>query len=355
MLNFDFQYRDRIPVAILGATGAVGQRLVAMLAEHPWFRIVSLTASEANIGKKYTEAVQWTQPSPLPAAVASMQLQRGEPSIEGVIAFSALDSSVAYEVESAFAENGYIVVSNTSAYRMDCTVPLLVPEINSSHLELLKIQKFKKGKIVAKPNCTAIALSLALKPLYDTFGISALHVMTMQSISGAGFPGVPSLSILGNVIPYIQGEEEKVETEPLKILGKYDSLQVIPASFAISAMTNRVPVIDGHTLCVSIKLKNKPLKEDLILAWETFTSELKMLHLPSAPEKPLVYFSQKDYPQPKFHIDLERGMAVAIGGLRPCPHLDYKFTICSNNVVRGAAGGAILSAELLLKKGHIYW
>ena len=238
---------------------------------------------------------------------------------------------------------------------MDPDVPLLIPEVNPAHLELLKYQKFGKGKIVTNPNCSTIGIALALKPLLDRFGIEAVHVVTMQAISGAGYPGVASLDILDNVIPFIKGEEEKVESEPLKILGHFEAGAIVPEKIAISAQCNRVAVSDGHVGCLAVKLKKKAASTELIEAWRGFTSEAQEMRLPSAPEKPLYYFEEENYPQPKRHRSLDKGMAVSIGRLRPCPLFDYKFVILSHNIIRGAAGCAILNAELMLKKGHIFW
>lgn len=355
MMNYEFQYRDKIPVAILGATGCVGQYLVQMLSSHPWFSIASLSASEKSQGKPYKEAVNWLMSTPVDPAVGDITITPCDPSNKGVVVFSALDASVAAEVEKRFAEAGRIVISCSSAYRMSPDVPLLIPEVNSSHLDLLQQQPYKTGKILTKPNCTAVGLTMALKPLYDKFGIEALHVVTMQAISGAGYPGLASLDIVDNLIPYIAGETEKVETEPQKILGAIKDGKVIPADFKISAQCTRVPITDGHTACVSIKLKSTASPEAIIAAWNDFSGDLQPLNLQLAPERPLYYFPQANYPQPKLHRHLEEGMSVAIGGLTKCPLLDYKFTLCSNNMVRGAAGGAILTAELLLRKGLIFW
>jgi aspartate-semialdehyde dehydrogenase len=271
------------------------------------------------------------------------------------IVFSGLDSSVAGDVETAFAKAGYIVISNAKNHRMDPTVPLLIPEVNPDHLELVKKQKFiptahdKKGMIITNPNCSVIGLVMALKPLVDAFGVEAVQVVTMQAISGAGYPGVASLDIMDNVIPFIQGEEDKIETEPLKILGQLRGELIVPASMVISAQCNRVAVSDGHLACVSIKLRSKASAADVLHAWNTFTSVPQRLNLPMAPVKPLQYLDHQAHPQPKLHRHLDKGMSVAIGRLRECPLFDYKFAILSHNTVRGAAGAAILNAELLKK------
>lgn len=355
MMSYEFQYRDKIPVVILGATGSVGQRFVQLLASHPWFHIIALAASERSVGKTYKEAVNWLMPTLLPEAIGEMRVVACEPDMKGVIAFSGLDSSVAGDVERRFAEAGFVVVSNSSNHRMASDVPLLIPEVNSSHLELLKQQKFPQGKIVTNPNCTVIGLAMALKPLQDAFGIEAVHVVTMQAVSGAGYPGVASLDILDNVIPWINGEESKVEQEPLKILGKYQDGAITNADFRISAQCNRVPLTDGHTECVSIKLREKASAKDIIHAWKTFKSEFAEDRLPMAPEHSIYYFEENNFPQPKLHRNLDKGMSVSIGRLRICPLFDYKFALLSHNTIRGAAGCAILNAELMVKQGLIYW
>lgn len=339
----------KIPVGILGATGSVGQRFIELLANHPWFEITALAASEKSAGKTYREAANWLMSSPLPQQIASMKIQPCQPNLPCSLVFSALDSSVAGEIESAFAEAGYIVHSNARNHRMEHAVPLLVPEINPDHLELIHSQK-TKGKIVTNPNCSTIGLAIALKPLLDAFELESVAVVTLQAISGAGYPGVASLDIMDNVIPLIKGEEEKMETEPLKILGKYSSGGIKNSSIRISAQCNRVPVNDGHTECISIKFKQKPKKEALIEAWISYKGEPQTLNLPTAPLKPIYYFNEDNFPQPKLHRNLDKGMAVSIGRLRDCPLFDYKFAILSHNTIRGAAGGAVLNAELMQRR-----
>ncbi len=355
MMSYEFLNREKIPVAVLGATGSVGQRFVEMLSHHPWFRIVSLAASERSVGKTYREVVNWLMPTPLDDEIGALEVQPCTPSTSAVIAFSALDSNVAGTIEKHWAEAGAVVISNSSHHRMQSDVPLLIPEVNSGHLELLKSQKFGRGKIITNPNCTTIGLALALKPLYDRFGIESAHVVTMQAISGAGYPGVASMDIMDNVIPYINGEEQKVEQEPLKILGSYREGKIDPADIVISAQCNRVPVADGHTECVSIKLKTKAAPGEIIEAWQSFASEAQQLELHLAPKKPIHYFHEPNFPQPKLHRNLDRGMSISIGRLRPCPLLDYKFALLSHNTIRGGAGGAILCAELMVRKGLIFW
>jgi aspartate-semialdehyde dehydrogenase len=337
----------KIPVGILGATGNVGQRFIELLIDHPWFEIVALTASEKNSGKTYQETGCWRLGQRLPASIASMPLLSSKPNLPCDIVFSGLDSSVAGEIETAFAEAGYTVISNAKNHRMNEKVPLLIPEINPLHLDLLPYQPFEKGKIITNPNCAAIGLALALKPLHEAFEVEQVHVVTFQSISGAGYPGVASLDIFDNVIPFIVDEEQKLETELKKILGEYKEGSISFAPISISAQCNRVPVSEGHLECVSVKLKKKTTPAEIIEAWRSFSSLPQHLKLPSAPLQPLHYFDEHNYPQPRLHRHLDKGMAVSLGRLRACPIMDYKFVLLSHNTIRGAAGGAILNAELL--------
>lgn len=355
MMTSDFHFRGKIPVGILGATGSVGQKFVELLARHPWFQVTAVAASDRSAKKKYRDAVNWFMGSPMPEEIGDLTVSTCEPNLPCTIVFSGLDSSVAGEIETQFAEAGYIVISNSRNHRMDLDVPLLVPEVNADHLELINTQKFPKGKIVTNPNCSTIGLAMALKPLLDKFGLEQVNVVTLQAVSGAGYPGVPSLDIMDNVIPYIGGEEDKIETEPLKILGKRGAREIVKETFKISAQCNRVPVSDGHLECVSVKLRDKPSPEQVIDAWKTFTSPIQQMALPLAPERPIHYFEKDTFPQPKLHRHLDKGMALSVGRLRPCPLFDYKFVIMSHNTVRGAAGGAILDAELMVKKGYVYW
>lgn len=344
---------SKIPVAILGATGSVGQRFIQLLENHPWFEVKEVAASEKSAGKTYKEAVNWVQATPIPANAANLIVKECEPNLNCKVAFSGLDASIAGEVESAFASNGYVVISNSKNHRMDKDVPLLVPEINSDHLELIKQQKYNGGCIVTNPNCSAIGLVIALKPLFDAFGIEQVNVVTMQGLSGAGYPGVSSLDIIDNVIPFIGGEESKMEIEPLKILGQLNNGEIKNLNIKISAQCNRVAVMDGHTECVQVKLKNKISPDEIINAWKSFSGEPQELNLPSAPEKPIHYFDEVKYPQPRIHRNIDKGMAAAIGRLREDNLFDYKFVVLSHNTIRGAAGGAILCAELMKAKGLI--
>lgn len=339
----------KLRVGILGATGSVGQRFVELLHHHPYFEITALAASEKSIGKPYREAARWLLSTPLPKSIGDMIVQPCTPNLPCDWVFSGLDSSVAGEIETSFAEAGYHVHSNARNHRMRADVPLLVPEINSDHLQLIHAQS-SRGKIVTNPNCSTIGLVIAIKPLLDAFGVESVHVVTLQAISGAGYPGVASLDIMDNAIPFISQEEQKMESESLKILGKFSKHGIDPCKMTVSAHCNRIPVSDGHLECVSVKLKSKASKEDLIHAWTSFKGEPQELQLPLAPHRPIHYHTEENYPQPKLHRQLDKGMAVSIGRLRPCSLFDYKFVLLSHNTVRGAAGGAVLNAELMFAR-----
>ena len=340
----------RIPVAILGATGSVGQRFVSLLANHPWFKIAHLTASERSAGKPYGEAVRWLQQAPLPREIAAMPLLPTEP-FAVPLAFSAMDAAAAGPAEAAFARAGVLVVSNAKSHRYDADVPLLVPEVNAEHLAAASLQQYGAGAILTNPNCSTIGIVLALKPIADAFGLRRVHVVTLQAVSGAGLPGVPSFEILDNVIPYIADEEEKIERETLKILGGFDGKAFKDASIVVSAACHRVAVIDGHTLAISVETERKASTAEIRAAWEDFRAEPQELGLPSAPQRPIHYHERSDAPQPRLHRDLEGGMATSIGRLRPCANFGHKFVALSHNTVRGAAGGAILVAELAMSRG----
>ncbi len=343
--------KGKIPVAILGATGSVGQKFIELLSNHPWFEIKEVAASERSAGKKYKDAVNWILTSPLPEKIGNLIVKECDTNLNSKIAFSGLDAGVAGEIESNLAKAGYYVISNSRNHRFDKDVPLLIPEVNPDHLELVKTQSYK-GAIVTNPNCSTIGLVLALKPLQDKFGLEAVNVVTMQALSGAGYPGVSSLDIVDNVIPFIGGEEKKMETEPLKILGSLKNGKVKNLNLKISAQCNRVAVLDGHLETVQIKLKKKASIDNIIKEWKSFTSIAQKLKLPLAPLHPIYYLEQEKYPQPKLHRNLDKGMAVSIGRLRECSLFDYKFVVLSHNTVRGAAGGAILNAELMLKLNY---
>lgn len=347
---------SRIPVAVLGATGSVGQRFIQLLHDHPWFRIAELTASHRSAGKTYGEAADWYQSSVLPEDVAEREVLATDPDaapLRSRLLFSALDSASARRVEAAYARAGHYVVSNAGAHRMDPNVPLLIPEVNPQHLGLLNHQGYGDGGLLTNPNCSTIGLCMALKPLHDAFGLEAVQVTTLQAVSGAGIPGVSSMAIIDNVVPYIGNEEVKLETEPHKILGRLNDGVIDHAEFAVSATCNRVPVIDGHTLCLSVKLGTRVDRDQVAEALRGFTSEAQSLGLPSAPEHPVHLLDALDRPQPRLDRDRDRGMAATVGRLRPCPLLDYKMTVLSHNTLRGAAGGSILVAELALAKGYL--
>jgi len=339
-------------VAILGATGAVGQRFVQLLENHPDFEIHELVASERSAGKKYADATKWKLSTSMPSDVKSKIVKSLKDQLESKILFSGLDSDVAGEAESNYRNLGYTVISNSKNHRMDSDVPLVVPEINPDHLEMVKEQrkKYNGGAIVTNPNCSTIGTVLGLAPLLE-FGFESLMVTTMQAISGAGYPGLPSFDILDNVIPHIGGEEDKIETEPQKIYGKLTGSTVQPNPMKISAQVHRVGVLDGHMVSVSVKFKHVPTREDIISKFENYTSEPQKLKCHFAPEKPVVYFEAVDRPQTRLDRDLGRGMSASVGNLRKCSIFDWKFNILSHNTVRGAAGGTILIAELMLKKG----
>lgn len=342
---------SKIPVAILGATGSVGQKFIELLEGHPWFKITALAASERSAGKLYKHAANWFQAKEMPLRVGNMVVSACEPKLPCKIVFSGLDAAVAGPIEEAFAEAGYLVISNAKNHRMSENVPLLIPDVNPDHLALIEQQK-TSGKIVTNPNCSTSGLVLALKPLQDAFGIDKVSVVTMQALSGAGYPGISSLDIIDNMIPYIGGEEEKMQIETLKILGKLKHGKVEFSDLVLSASCNRVPVVNGHMESVSISFKNKAKREDVLKAWKEYTSEPQEMDLPFAPKPPIVYFEDPRFPQPRLHRDLGKGMAVSIGRLRECTIFDYKFNVLSHNTIRGAAGAAILNAELLVAKGY---
>jgi aspartate-semialdehyde dehydrogenase len=344
----------KIPVGILGATGMVGQRFIQLLENHPWFEIAWLAASERSENKPYAEAAKWRLRTPIPANIAKMVLSPATPDNAPKVIFAALDAAFARELEPKFADAGCAVVSNSSAFRMQKDVPLVIPEVNGDHLALIEHQAWRKksgGYIVTNPNCSAIGLVLALHPIHRAFGIEKIFVVTMQAVSGAGYPGVASLDIIGNVIPFISNEEPKMEEESRKLLGTLNSVSIHDAPFAISAHCNRVAVEDGHTESVSILLKKKASAEEILQVWREYRSEPQKLQLPLAPAEPVVYYEAPDRPQPRFDVDRGAGMTTCVGRLRPCSIFDWKFTVLSHNTVRGAAGAAILNAELLKARG----
>jgi aspartate-semialdehyde dehydrogenase len=343
----------KISVGILGATGSVGQKFIQLLSSHPGFVIREVAASERSEGKKYADAVNWIMAEVIPRDIRDLTVKSVEESFESRLLFSALDASVAGEVEKALALKGHIIVSNSKNHRWGEQVPLLIPEVNPDHLELIKHQEYNGGAIITNPNCSTIGLVMALKPIDDRFGVEEVNVVTMQALSGAGYPGVASLDILDNVIPFIGGEEEKLETEPMKILGRIYGNVISLAEIKISAQTHRVAVKDGHLEAVQIRLRNKTTKEEIIKIWNSFSALPQELKLPSAPVRPIHYFYENNYPQPRLHRDIDKGMAVSAGRLRECNLFDFKFEVLSHNTVRGAAGGAVLCAELLQAKKYL--
>jgi aspartate-semialdehyde dehydrogenase len=347
---------SKIPVGILGATGIVGQRFIQMLEHHPWFEAVWLAASDRSEGKEYGEAARWRLKTPIPSSIAKMRVFPATPAGAPQVIFAALDSSIAKELEPRFAEAGCCVITNSSALRMVKDVPLVIPEVNPDHIKLIECQSWRRkngGFVVTNPNCSAIGLVLALAPLHRRFQIEAVMAVTMQAVSGAGYPGVASLDILGNVIPYIANEEEKMEEETQKLLGTLNGAGIIPAPFKMSAQCNRVAVEDGHTESVSLKFNHKAEADQILEAWAEFRSLPQERSLPSAPAIPVQYVDSKDRPQPRFDVEAGHGMTTTVGRLRPCGVLDWKFTVLSHNTIRGAAGAALLNAELLKDQGYL--
>ena len=353
---FEKATMQRQKVGILGATGMVGQRFIQLLEHHPWFEVAWLAASDRSSGKKYGEAVRWKLDSALPERIAQMSISPATPHDAPKVIFAALDADIARELEPAFAAAGCAVISNSSAFRMHEDVPLVIPEVNADHLPILENQSWRReagGYIVTNPNCSAIGLVLVLKPLAERFGIDSIFVSTMQAVSGAGYPGVASMDILGNVVPYIKNEEEKMQAETLRLLGKRDGKVVRPLAAKMTAHCNRVAVEDGHTESVSVKLRARhPSREEILDAWREFTP-LAGRDLPTAPSQPVEFTDLEDRPQPRLDKMRGRGMAATVGRLRPCGLLDWKFTVLSHNTIRGAAGAALLNAELLVSLGKL--
>jgi len=340
---------------VLGATGIVGQRLVKLLSEHPWFELTEVAASERSSGRTYAEAVRWHLGTSIPAVARDLVVKGVEPVLNCDFVFSALDSSVAGPVEEDFAHAGYPVVSNSRNHRMDADVPLLIPEVNASHLDAIPAQQrnrgYDTGFIVTNPNCSTAGLVLVLKPLADAFGLERIFVVTLQAISGAGYPGVASMDIQGNVVPFISGEEEKMEAEPQKLLGQWDGTRFIEAGLGISAHCNRVPVLDGHLECVSLGLKKIASLDEVREALQTFEVDEELASLPTALRHPVVVVEEENRPQPRRDVEAGDGMAAVVGRIRECPLHDVKLTLLSHNLVRGAAGAALLNAELLAARG----
>jgi aspartate-semialdehyde dehydrogenase len=346
----------KIPVGVLGATGAVGQKFIKLLEHHPWFELTEVAASERTSGKLYRDAVSWKQMTPIPESAQSLEIRPCIPDLKCRIVFSGLDSAVAGPIEEDFARAGYIVLSNSKNHRLDEDVPLVIPEVNPEHLGLIPVQRQNRnsnGYIVTNSNCTTMFLAMALGPIHKAFSIQKVFMVSMQAISGAGYPGVPSLDIIGNVIPYISGEEEKVEIETRKILGIFNGKNVDLADFPVSAQCNRVPVEDGHTESVSLKLAQKTTADEIADLLRNFVGVPQQLRLPSAPEKPFIVMEAPDRPQPRFDVHCSNGMATLVGRIRPCTIFDFKLTLMGHNTVRGAAGASILNAELLKAQGFL--
>ncbi len=346
----------RWPVAVLGATGAVGQAFIRLLAGHPWFDLVEVAASERSSGKSYREASRWLE-GVLSERVANLTVLPCNPAaVRAPLVFSALDSAVAGDVEACFAAAGRLVLSNARNYRMAPDVPLVIPEVNGDHLGLLTRQRRERGwpgGIVTNANCAVTVVAMALAPLHAVFGVRKLFVSTMQAVSGAGYPGVPSLDILGNVIPYIGDEEPKIETEITKLLGTFDGMSIIPAAIVTSAHANRVPVEHGHTVCMSVAFERRPTPEQATRVLREWTGVPAVQGLPSAPSPALIVRDEPDRPQPRRDGPSGNGMAVTIGRVRPDPLLDLRLVAMAHNVIRGAAGGSILNAELLVATGQL--
>lgn len=348
--------QEKIEVGVLGATGMVGQQFANQLRDHPWFDLTWLGASERSAGKPYAEATNWVQDSEMPDGLGGRMVSGAKPDGNAPkLVFSAMDASVAGEIEQAFARAGHIVVSNSKNHRMDPDVPLLIPEINPEHLGLIETQRKNRGwsgAIVTNPNCSTITMTMGLAPL-KPFGIRKVLAATMQAMSGAGYPGLPSMDIVANVIPFIGGEEDKVETESQKILGAFSNgvIEHLPA--AVSAHCNRVQVIDGHLACLSIELAEKVGVERLIEAMETWRGRPQELELPTAPKQPVHVRAEENRPQTRRDVMAEAGMAVSVGRVRECPLLDYKFVVLGHNTIRGAAGAAVLNAELMKVDGWL--
>lgn len=351
----------KINVGVLGCTGSVGQRFIQLLEDHPWFTVKALGASSRSSGKSYNEAVNWKQSTPIPKTMSDIMVSEcnpSQPDFKDVkIVFSGLDAAVAGDIEEKFAKAGVAVFSNAKNHRMDSNVPILIPPVNADHLDIVHDQReargYDKGFIVTNANCSTTALTIGLKPIFDSFGIDTLLVSTMQAISGAGYPGLSSMDILDNVVPYIGGEEEKMESESLKIFGKIGNGEFVPANFNVSAMCNRVHVLDGHTECVSIKLANKASADEVINAVRKYPSVTKNLGLPSAPDHDVVYHDAPDRPQPRMDRAVGNGYTVTVGRIRDCNVFDIRMVLFGHNTIVGAAGGSLLNAEYSVVKGLV--
>lgn len=346
----------KIPVAVLAGTGAVGQRFVQLLVNHPWFEVVAVTGSERTVGQRYGDGVNWVIPGEPPPGISDLVVQATEPNLDVPVLFSALPTQEARELEPVFAAAGYAVVTNASAYRMADDVPLLIPEINPTHTDLIRRQQEARGWsgfIVASPNCSTTSIVLPMKILQDAYGLQAAVITTMQAISGAGYPGVPSMAILDNIIPHIGGEDEKLENEPRKLMGRVVDGELIMADIQLSAQANRVPVMDGHLASVSVKLRDKVSAQAAIETLQAWRAPDICAELPSSPRLPLIYRHEDDRPQPRLDRDSEEGLAWTVGKVRACNVLDLRYMAITHNTLRGAASGSILNGELLKVQGYI--
>ena len=348
---------DRIPVAVLAATGSVGQRFIQLLDCHPLFKVVALTASDRTVGQTYAQACHWMISSDMPAWARDMVILPTEPASASVpLAFSALPADAAKDVEPAFARAGTMICSNASSYRMAPDVSILFPEVNPEQAHIIPIQRRLRGwsgGIITNSNCTSTGITVTLKPLQDAFGLKTVFAVSMQALSGAGYPGVPSMDIIDNVVPFIKGEEEKVEIEPRKMLGRIQGDEIVPADFAVSAHTNRVAVSDGHMVCLSVKLDQKATLDEVVNALRSYQAPEISRDLPSAPDPVIVVRDEVDRPQPRLDRLAGKGMATVVGRVRPDPVFDYKMVVLSHNTIRGAAGGSVYNAELLVKLGYV--
>ncbi len=346
----------KINVAVIGATGMVGQRFIQLLQEHPWFELTAVVGSERSAGRTYGEACHWVIDNDMPATVRDLPVLHSEAALDTPLVFSALPSSVAGPLEERLAAAGHVVCSNASSHRNDPDVPLLIPEVNPEHLGLIEIQRKRRGwsgAIITNPNCTITPLTMALHPLHQAFGVTKVLIVSMQAVSGAGYPGVSAYDALDNVIPLIKGEEPKVESEPLKMLGTLNGSEIQPANCIISAHCNRVPTLEGHLECISIALEHQADLEQVVTVLRTFRGLPQELGLPSAPAQPVLVRDEPDRPQPRRDRAAGDGLATVVGRVRPCPILAYKFVALAHNTIRGAAGGSLLNAELMRAQGII--
>jgi len=347
----------RLPVAVLGATGAVGQAFVRLLADHPWFELAEVGASERSAGKPYADAAHWVGDDSIPAHIAALTVLPCDPkAIRSPVVFSAMDSGAAQDAEPAFAKAGRTVLSNAKNYRMDPDVPLVIAEVNPDHLDILDVQRRNrrwKGAIVTNGNCAAIAAVLPLAPLHERFGVTKVFVATMQAVSGAGYPGVASMDILGNVIPFIKDEEPKLEAEVRKFLGTRGDRAIVDADIAVSSHTNRVPVEHGHTVVMSVGFARRADMADVESCLAGWRGASEACGLPSSPERPLLLATEPDRPQPRRDVMAGRGMSVTVGRVRKDTLLDVRLVALSHNLVRGAAGASVLNAELMAALGRI--